>query len=253
MNLNVFIPLTLAISSSLVVVSFVRQPSLIWWCVGFFVVTSLFAAWSFCRQAKNYFGWWQFSLLPALANLTTLLYLVIVADRTLVYGLAISLMIFNYIYWRYLYFYLNNPRRYQSFSLEFLSFYLSFILVFLASASLFGLKFLLNLQAWLVVICAAIYLALIIYQFTWISKYDYKKPLIYLLVMWFILLELFAVLLYLPLNYNVLAFIWSVVYYLLLVIVNDKLKNKLDAARLKLYIAISVTVTVVTLLSARWI
>jgi hypothetical protein len=253
MNFNVFIPLIFALSSSLAVLTFVRQPNLIWWVLGSFVILSLATAWSFCRQAKNYFGWWQFALLPVLANLTTILYLVIVADKFLIYILAIFLMIFNYIYWRYLYFYLNNPSRYQSFSLEFLSFYLSFVLVFLAAAGFFGLKFLLNLNSWLVIGVAAVYLSLIIYQFTWISKYDYKKAWIYLGLMWLMLVELFAVLLYLPLHYNVLAFTFSIGYYLLAVIINDQLKNKLDAARLKLYIIISVLVTVAVLASARWI
>jgi hypothetical protein len=65
--------------------------------------------------------------------------------------------------------------------------------------------------------------------------------------------EWFIVLLKLPLNYNVLAFVFATGYYLLVVIVNDKLKNKLDAPRLKLYISISVVVSVAALISARWI
>lgn len=253
MNFNVFIPLVFALAASSSLLYFTKQPSVIWWVLVMLMVLALFAAWSFCRQAKNYFGWWQFSLLPILTNLTVLMYLVIVADRHLIYVLTLAVMVFNYIYWRYLYFYLNNPRRYQSFSLEFLSFYLGFVLVFLASAALFGLKFLLNLSSWWVSVGAAVYLLAIIYQFTWISKYDYKKAWIYLALMWLILVEWFIVLLKLPLNYNVLAFVFATGYYLLVVIVNDKLKNKLDAPRLKLYISISVVVSVAALISARWI
>ncbi len=253
MNLNVFIPLAFAVSSVIALVVFVSSPAVLWYLFGFFVVAALFGSWSFCRQAKNYFGWWQFALLPIMVNIVTTVYLVIVADRLVFYLFATLVAVFNYIYWRYLYFYLNNHSRYQSFSLEFLSFYLSFILVFLAAAALFGLKSFLELSSWLTLGSLAIFLMLVIYQFAWISKYDNKESWLYLLAAWVFLVELFAVLLYLPLNYNILGFVFATGYYLLLVIINDRLKNKLAASRLKIYISVSLAVSIVALLSARWI
>lgn len=253
MNFNVFLPLAFAASGVLSVLWFIREPTIIWYVFLLFALSALFISWSFCRQAKNYFGWWQFALLPIIANATTVVYLVIVADKVIVYALLALLTVFNYIYWRYLYFYLNNASRYQSFSLEFLSFYLSFVLVFLAAASLFGLESFLNLSSLLTLVAIAIFLLAVIYQFSWISKYRSKKSLIYLAAAWIFLVELFAVLLYLPLNYNILGFIFATGYYLLLVIINDRLKDKLSPARLKIYISVSLVVVLLSLLSARWI
>jgi len=253
MKFNVFLPFGFSVVALVLYAWFLSQPQLIWSLVLVLTLLSLFNAWSFSRQAKNYTQWWQFSLLPILANIITPGYLIILSSQSIAYLIIGVLTIFNYIYWRYLYFYFNNPNRYQAFSLEYLSFYIDFVLVFFLASAIFGLRSFLDLDFWISLLVIASSLALVIFQFGWINKYQAKVSRIYLWTAWLLLVELYLALLYLPLNHNALGFVWSVSYYLLMVIINDRLKDKLNHTRIKAYLSIGGLIILLVLLSAKWL
>jgi len=255
MKFNIFLPLASALLILLTVIAFLSKPVLIYYLAPIIIVAGLFTSWSFCREAKNFSAWWSFSILPITTNLISLNYLMIqsLSDTWIIYTISAFLIVFNYIYWRYLYFYLNNTRRYQPFSLEYLSFYISFAIAFCLSAGIFGLRSFLELSVWWSAVIVGLALALILYQFSWISKYNFKIAKYYIIASWLMLMEIFFVLLYLPLNHNTLGFIWAAAYYLLLVIVNDRLKDKFTMARLRIYVIVALLTVIVTMLSARWL
>lgn len=252
MKFNVFLPLIFSVAMLVIIIAVLTTPQLLIYFVVILLLLSFFISWSFAKEAKHMQGLWQFTILPIVTNLITVGYLMIQSDKLIIYVLCAFLLVFNYIYWRYLYFYLNNPSRYQSFSLEYLSFYINFALAFFLSTSVFGLRSFLDLSLSWSLLIMSVCLLLILYQFNWICKYQKKISLVYMLVLWAVLIEFFIVLLYLPLNHNTLGFIWSVGYYLLSVVVNDKLKDKLNSSRLRIYILVSVLCVLVTMISARW-
>jgi len=149
--------------------------------------------------------------------------------------------------------YLSKSPRYTSFSLENLSFYVNFVLVFLLGSVAYGFRAFLNLNPFLLFLIVLIILSLIIYQGFWVGKFSWRKSWLYWAIAWMILLQIFAVLMFLPLDYNVLGLIWAANYYLVISLVNDRLSDKFNISKLKFYIILTAIIWLLMLWTARWI
>lgn len=216
------------------------------------VIFALAAAMIICAKAKEK-KWWNAAVLPLTANLIALGYLTILSSQLMVGLLVALLVVLNYVYWRFVYFYYNAPGRYTSFSLENLSFYVNFLSVFFLGALAFGLRSFLQFNFWLILLGVAIILGLILYQGMWVAKIDWRKHGWYAVVYLLILLEFFGVLSLLPFNHNLLGCLWASSYYLLLVLFNDLISRRFSRRRLRLYLSLVVVGWVVLLLTASWL
>ncbi len=197
--------------------------------------------------------WWNAALLPLLTNLIVLSYFIIISSQALIYTVAAVVLVFNYIYWRFVYFYYNLPSRYTSFSLENLSFYVNFIGVFFLGALAYGVRAFLQYNFWLILAGVAVVLGLILYQGMWATKVEWHRFGWYLLAHLVILLEFFGVLALLPLNHNLLGFLWAAVYYLLLILFNDLISHRFSRRRLWFYLSLVVVGWLLLLLTASWL
>jgi hypothetical protein len=197
--------------------------------------------------------WWNAALLPLVANTVVLGYTVIVSSQLLIDFLVVVLLVLNYVYWRFVYFYYNRPSRYTSFSLENLSFYVNFISVFFLGALAYGLRAFLQYSLWSFLAGVAVVLALILYQGVWAAKVDWHQYGWYGLIHLLILLEFFGVLSLLPLDYNLLGLLWASIYYLLLILFNDLMSHRFNHKRLRRYLFLVAAVWLVLLLTASWL
>jgi len=216
------------------------------------VIFCLLASWRISAKSKEK-HWWNSAWLPMTTNLIALGYLVIISNQFLIDVMVIALIILNYVYWRFVYFYYNAPNRYTSFSLDNLSFYVNFLNVFLLGALAFGLRAFLQYNFWLILIGVSLTLALILYQGMWVSKVDWKKYGWYWSINLLILLEFFGVLGLLPLNHNLLGFLWASIYYLLLILFNDLMNHHFSHKRLWLYLSVVGGGWLILLLTASWL
>jgi hypothetical protein len=246
-----FIPVLAAISSPLWWWWLSQAPSNYWVIFLAVIIFNLLAAIIVNRGASK--RGWNFALLPLLSQLVVLGYAIIVSSQVLISFLLTGLVIFLYIYWRYVYFYLHRPQRYPSFSLEQLSFYINYLLIFLLGALAFGLRSFLNYNLGILAGGVAIITALVLYQIMWVSKADWQKFRWYLLIYLAIMMETFWALSFLPLNHNLLGFLWASVYYFFSVMLNDSLNHQLAGKRVRVYLILITIGWVVLLLSARWL
>lgn len=254
-----FIPVLAAISSPLWWWWLLRTPNNYWLVFLAIVIFNLLAA-VIVNSPSTKFGtggaqkkWWNFALLPLLSQLVVLGYAIVVSSQVLVSFLLTALVIFLYIYWRYVYFYLHRPQRYPSFSLEQLSFYINYLLIFLLGALAFGLRSFLNYNLAILAGGVAVITALVLYQIMWVSKVEWQKFGWYLLIYLVIMMEAFWALSFLPLNHNLLGFLWASVYYFFSVMLNDLLNHQLAGKRVRVYLIMIASGWVVLLLSARWL
>ena len=248
---NYFLPFifTVVIFSS--VEWYLAHPKMFFILLIIVVILNFLVAYLFNKQKQN--DWWRFALLPVLANILVFSYLVILTSSSLIQILIVLLTIFNYIYWHYVFYYLYRQNQYTAFSLENFSFYINFILVFLLGSLAYGLRSLLSLNILLLSGIVLIVLVLIVLQIFWISKFSWRNNKIYLSIIILVLMELFFMLSFLPLDYNLLGFIWATGYYLVISMVNDKLKDRLTKIKVK-YILVLVFISwLILFLSARWI
>ncbi len=246
-----FIPVLAAVSSPLWWWWLLRAPNSYWLVFLMIIIFNLLCAIIINKQAEK--RWWNFSLLPMLSQLVVLGYVVIVSSQGLITFLLTALTIFVYIYWRYVYFYFHLPKKYPSFSLEQLSFYVNYLLIFLLGALAFGLRSFLNYNLAILAGGVAIIVALVLYQVMWISKVDWQKFGWYLLIYLIIMMETFWVLSRLPMGHNLLGFLWASIYYLFLVLFNDLLNHQFATKRVRIYLFVIAIGWIVLLLSARWL
>lgn len=246
-----FIPFLAAVSSPLWWWWLSRVPNAYWMVFLAIIFFNLLAGLIVNKEKGR--KWWNFAILPMLSQLVVLGYAIIISSQLLISFLITALVLFIYIYWRYVYFYFHRPKSYPSFSLEQLSFYINYLLIFLLGALAFGLRSLLNYNLAILAGGVAIITTLILYQIMWVSKVDWYKFGWYLLVYLIVLMQAFWALSFLPLNHNLLGFLWASIYYFFSVLLNDLLNHQLASKRVRVYLIMIMIGWIVLLLSARWL
>lgn len=250
--MKAFLPLILSLFTLALLEWFVAAPNQMVWPIILLVLSNLATALLLSRSTKQA-GWWNFVWLPLLANLIVMSYALIIAQSLLLQAVLVALAVFSLAYWRKVWLYLVGSRRYVSFSLENLSFYANFVLVFLLGSVAYGLRSYLSLPPLGLGLVTMLVLAIIIYQGVWVSKLSWRKLWLHWLVAWLILGQMFYALLLLPLDHNVLGLIWGTNYYLIVSLINDKIAGKVSWSKNKFYFIIVAVIWLVILLTARWI
>lgn len=252
----VFLPFIQALITIILLMFFIKLPTLALWLGAAAFIANIVAGYFLVKGKTRSLikdqagGWWNFCLLPLLVMGLGGAYLTIVSGWQ-IFVLCGLMVLFIYVYWRLVYFYCLAPNRYVSFSLENLSFYSSFILVWLLGAAVYGWRALLSLSILLLGGLVAAALILIIYQLAWVTKTTNNRA--YWLVGWLIMLELFLIILTLPLDHYLLGFIWASVYYLVISLFNDRLRVKLTKSRIRLYLVLIAVCWLLLLVTARWL
>src|SRR3989338_7576460 len=211
-------------------------PRLIYLTAVLAILLIFFAVWQFGGASKIDSQWWNYLILPAIMTLAVMAYSVFISHKLIIQLLFISNLVFLYLYLRHLYYYLFNPLAYEAFSLENISSYVNWLIFFLLAATLYGLESFLNLSIFwlaLIIISAA---ALLVYQIIWVNKIELMVGLPYILLSCLILVELFWSISFLPFNYNIAGLSLAICYYVIIGLVKNHLFNKLDAAKVKIYL-----------------
>jgi len=229
------------------------RPRLVYVTAILAVLLIFFAVWQFGRASKIDSQWWNYLILPAIMSMAIMAYSVFLSNKLIIQLLFFSNLVFLYLYLRHAYYYLLNPLAYEVFSLENISSYVNWLIFFLLAANFYGLESFLNLPiSWLVLIMMFA-TALLVYQIIWINKIEIKAGLPYILISCLILVELFWSISFLPFNYNIAGLSLAICYYVIIGLVKNHLFDKLDAAKVKMYLILGSISLFLLLLTARWV
>ena len=244
------LPFIFSLSTLVLLEWFIIQPTYLLIALGLIILLQLIIAWILKLSAGA--GWWRFAILPVLASVVVSAYLSLLVNNWLIQILVIFLAVFNFVYWRLVYLYLTKSSRYISFSLENLSFYINFIIIFFLGSVAYGLRLFLSADPLWLGIMIAVLSGLVIYQLMWVSKKD-RATWPYWLAIWLVLLEAFYIFMLLPLDYNLLGFFWASFYYVIVSLLNDQLSAKLNKTKIKLYLTLITASWLILLITARWL
>ena len=250
---NRLLPLLIPLLVILLQEMYFFYPRLIYLTAVLAILLIFFAVWQFGGASKIDSQWWNYLILPAIMTLAVMAYSVFISHKLIIQLLFISNLVFLYLYLRHLYYYLFNPLAYEAFSLENISSYVNWLIFFLLAATLYGLESFLNLSIFwlaLIIISAA---ALLVYQIIWVNKIELMVGLPYILLSCLILVELFWSISFLPFNYNIAGLSLAICYYVIIGLVKNHLFNKLDAAKVKMYLILGSASLFLVLLTARWV
>ncbi len=252
-KLNRFFPLFVPLLIYALDEMYFFYPKLIYLALVFINLLIFFAVWQFCSASQVDKEWWNYLILPAVMSSVVMAYSVFLSSKTVIQLLFALNLVFLYLYLRHIYYYLLSPSQYEIFSIENISSYVSWLSFFLLSATIYGLQSFLNLPIFRLVLIVLAVAALIVYQIIWVNKIDFKKGLPYILIICLILVELCWAISFLPFNYNISGLCLAICFYAIIGLVKNYLLDKLNAARVKMYLILGLVSLLLILFTARWI
>ncbi|MFA6306258.1 MAG: hypothetical protein WCV70_00180 [Patescibacteria group bacterium] len=253
MKLNRLLPLIIPLAVYALAEMYFFYPKLIYLAVVLINLLIFFAVWQFCRASQVDKEWWNYLILPAVMSTAVMAYSVFLSSKAAIQLLFILNLVFLYFYLRYIYYYLLSPSQYEIFSIENFSSYVSWFSFFLFSATIYGLQSFLNLPIFRLALIMLAVAALIVYQVIWVNKIDFKKGLPYILISCFILVELCWSISFLPFNYNISGLCLAICFYVIIGLIKNHLLDKLDMARIKMYLILGSASLLLILFTARWL
>jgi len=217
------------------------------------IILILFTVRQISRKSEIDKNWWNFLILPACFLVSVSIYSSLLTNNFYIQLLFFVNMVFLYFYLRNIYYYLIRPEFYKAQTLENLSSYGNFLVIFFFSSAMYGLQSFLNITISLLIFFILLLFALVIYQVIWANRIDMNLGFIFILVLCLILVEIAWSASFLPLNYNVLGMVLAICYYILIGLTRFYLKDKLNTKIIKLYLFSGFISIFILLLTSSWI
>lgn len=197
-------------------------------------------------KKMNTVEFWNFSIFPILFSSSLAAYSLLVVDHPLIHFLFILNLVFNYFYLKNIY------RGEKNFFLENVSSYGNLLTIFFSFAVIYGLESFLGLPIWILILCSAAVVILVIYQIFWANKNQAENSLAYVFLAGLLITEIAWAVYFLPFNYNTLGLIIAICYYLIIGFIKLSLAEKMIARNIKLYLIAGIVFLILILLTAKW-
>ncbi|MFH0853261.1 MAG: hypothetical protein V1853_02545 [bacterium] len=216
-----------------------------------FLVIGFFYLGSGQKIIQQYF--WVMLVPPLWLILSSISLIIIAESEIFRWMLAVFTPFVLGFYLKQIYIYNYNPEQYQPYALENLSVSINIFVVFLAASSLFGLKLFLGLNLsviWVIFFVVSLTLA---YQTFWVHKLKLQQMIWWLIAVVALLMQLFVSMGFLPVQYIVSGLMVAIAFYLLIglsrLVIRQAFRRRLVAQQ----IILSSVLTLIILITARWI
>lgn len=222
-----------------------------WPVIFVFLTYLLFACFVICKGKFDQ-TFLRFIILPIFFSAAGFVFLLFSVSamffHLMVLAIALALYALLKQYFTFFYF----PFKYQPYSLESLTFYISLFLLYFMFAGVFASMTLLKFNAALALIVALPIVGLVLYQLFWVHKIIWRASWPFVAVVCLILFEAAIVLSYLPIGYYVSAFIEVLLAYVMLGTSRAFLQNMLNRKLVISYLLVASIMAIIVLFSARW-
>jgi hypothetical protein len=233
------------------------QSYLIW--PEFFYISSIISVLSitfvtfYLKQAGPKTPWWFFTFLPVIFLLAISVYITLCTSFWLIQILFLVLLIFQFNYFKSLYYFWNKPELYSHEDMKTVRAYGGFLSVFFLAANIYGLQSLLNFDVWPMLLIFVPSIFALVYISLRLEDHESKTIWQFASLISLVMFEMAWVFIFLPLNYNVSGLSVSIVYYLIINLVNLYLQKALVSKKIKLYIFLSSAGLMALLFTANWL
>jgi len=223
--------------------------------LGLMNLAIVFSIYLLAREKRLDWTWINFSFLPlifvnSLVLACGLIPQITFWNKLLLQAIFCSAIYFFLFYARNLWLFFNFPERPNN--LNNFSLGLAIVTAFFCSSSIFGLQLFLNLPYLVLTIIISVLLVILIFCNLWIAGLASRELWSLLLVLFFIFIQIIWTLYFLPFDYNAIAFIMTLVFYLSLNLVRLNLRQTLNRYNLKPLLIYAVAVFVIILATVRW-
>jgi hypothetical protein len=190
---------------------------------------------------------WNFSIFPLLFSGSLAAYSLLIVNHLAVHFLFALNAFFIYYYLKNIY------RGEQKDFLENISSFGNLLTVFFSFSVIYGLESFLGSPIWLLIVCSAALIMIIIYQILWANAVKAENVLAYVFLSGLLLTEIAWAVYFLPFNYNTLGLLVTICYYLLVGFIKLSSGEKLTNRNIKLYLVSGCASLLLILLSAKWV
>ncbi|MDD4901865.1 MAG: hypothetical protein PHE24_01890 [Patescibacteria group bacterium] len=189
---------------------------------------------------------WNFSILPLLLSSSLAFYSLFAVNQYVIHFLYLLNFGLSYYYLKNIY--QGGQRDF----LENISSYGNLLTVFFSFAVIYAQESFLGWPIWLLILCSAALVILVIYQILWANGITARNALAYVFLAGLLLVQLAWAIYFLPFNYNTLGLIATVAFYLLSGFIKLSLADKLTSRSIKLYLSSGSISLVLIFLTTKW-
>jgi len=232
---------------------FVFKPDWLYWT--FFAANALVLLTIFMltRNTAPKWYWLNYAILPILFTTSLVGYATFLANKFVIELLLVSNSFFLFIHFRQIYLYLRDFNAGKIYTLENVSAYGNFLVIFFSTSIIFGLQSFLNAPVWLLITSILPVYFLVLYHVFLNNNFNIKKSLVYIFIAELILVEITWSISFLPLSFGIAGLILAICYYVLIGLIRFYLKNSLNKNIIKLYLALALSCIAIILLTSRWL
>ena len=188
---------------------------------------------------------WNYSIFPIIFSGSLAAYSLLIVNHFIIHFLFVVCLVFNYFYLKNIY------RGGNIVFLESISSYGNLLTVFFSFAVIYGLESFLGLPIWILVLCSAAVIMLVVYQVFWANKIK-DNVLAYAFLAALLATEIIWAIYFLPFNFNTLGLLAAICYYLMIGFIKLSLAEKLTARNIKFYLVAGSVFLILVLLTAKW-
>lgn len=217
--------------------------------LGIIVLLSLWSLTSVKGESSNFF---QFVSTPLALIASAFLYFFIV-DNELFRPIFIGgVMVINTLILKNIFAYIHHTQQYQPYALENIYGYVNMLSLFLFYGGCFGLALLLNWPFWVLTIFIFFITSFLFMRTLWSYKIPWQQAKIFVVLVGLVIAQGAYVIYSLPTGFLVNAFWLIAVYYVLMNVIKDYLKETLSAPRTRMYVVIASLAILITMLTTKW-
>ena len=192
-----------------------------------------------------------FLIFPVLLEISFATYLMMEMDYLRPHYLLLGNTIVLYFYFRTLRSFFSGIDK--GTSLNNITIFGNFILVFFIASSVYGLQSFLRVPVWILMIIFVLFLALIVYSVMYINKIKQNVALFYILIVCLVMLELSWSIYFLPVSYKISGLVLAIGYYMIMGLSRHHLMDTLKPRTVKLYFGFGFVSIILILLTSRWV
>lgn len=207
----------------------------------------------YLKQAGPTTPWYLPTILPLIFLFSVSVYISFCTNLWLVQILFLVLLIFQFSYFKSLYYFWNRPDLYSDEDMKITKSYASFLTIFWLAADVYGLQSLLNFDVWPMMLLFIALVFSLIYINLKSEGHNLKIAWQFSTLITLVISEATWVFVFLPLNYNISGLVIAIIYYLSSNLVNLYLQNALTPKKIKLYLILSFTGLAILLFTAGWL
>lgn len=207
----------------------------------------------YLRQAGPKLPWYLPAILPLIFLFSISVYISICTNQWLIQGLLVVLLVFQFNYFKSLYYFWNRPDLYSDEDMKITRAYGAFLSVFWLAANIYGLQSLLNFEVWPMLLIFIVLVFALVYANLQSENYHIKTVWPFTTLITLVVSEATWVFVFLPLNYNVSGLVIAIVFYLSRNLVYIYLQGALTPKKIKLYLITSFAGLAILLFTAKWL